>query len=85
MNAEAIAALERAAAGEDVVDVMAEGLKYSMPERPGKHDQLQDRHHPVIHQITRMLMRDGKLSQAEKVCTLPLVKDTPSVFRCYTC
>ncbi|KAI0877390.1 ribosomal protein S7 domain-containing protein [Hypoxylon argillaceum] len=72
MNAEAIAALERAAAGEDVVDVMAEGLKYSMPERPGKHDQLQDRHHPVIHQITRMLMRDGKLSQAEKHVSLIL-------------
>ncbi|KAJ8105619.1 hypothetical protein ONZ43_g7357 [Nemania bipapillata] len=72
MNAEAIAALKQAAAGEDALDLLARGLKYGMPTPPGKHDKLQDRHHPVIHQVTRMLMRDGKLSKAQKVRVLLL-------------
>ncbi|KAJ8120726.1 hypothetical protein O1611_g10291 [Lasiodiplodia mahajangana] len=72
MNAEAIAALEQAAAGEDAMALVAEGLKFDMPTPPGKHDQLQDRHHPVVHQITRMLMRDGKLSKAQKHVSLIL-------------
>lgn len=72
LNAEAIAALERAAAGQDALDLIAEGLKFNMPTPPGKHEQLQDRLHPVIHQITRMLMRDGKLSKAEKHVSLIL-------------
>lgn len=71
-NAEAIAALERAAAGEDILALTAEGLKYGMPVPPGKHDKLQDRHHPIIHQVTRMLMRDGKLSHAQKHLALIL-------------
>ncbi|TRX90833.1 hypothetical protein FHL15_008237 [Xylaria flabelliformis] len=72
MNEEAIAALEQAAAGQDALDLIAEGLKYGMPKPPSKQDQLQNRHHPVIHQITRMLMRDGKLSKAEKHVSLIL-------------
>lgn len=67
LNAEAVAALERAAAGQDAMDLIAEGLKFGMPTPPGKQEQLQDRLHPVVHQITRMLMRDGKLSKAERV------------------
>ncbi|KAI0430010.1 ribosomal protein S7 domain-containing protein, partial [Xylaria sp. FL1042] len=72
MNAEAIAALEQAAAGQDALDLVAEGLKFGMPTPPAKHEQLQDRHHPVIHQITRILMRDGKLSKAQKHLSLIL-------------
>ena len=67
LNAEALAALEMAAAGEDALSLAAEGLKFGMPTPPAKHEQLQDRHHPVIRQITRMLMRDGELSKAQKV------------------
>ncbi|KAI1364119.1 ribosomal protein S7 domain-containing protein [Xylaria arbuscula] len=72
LNAEALAALEMAAAGDDALALVAEGLKFGMPTPPTKHEQLQDRHHPVIHQITRMLMRDGKLSQAQKHVSLIL-------------
>ncbi|KAI1427844.1 ribosomal protein S7 domain-containing protein [Xylaria sp. FL1777] len=72
MNAEAVAALEQAVAGEDVVTLAAEGLKFGMPAPAAKHEQLQDRQHPVIHQITRMLMRDGKLSKAQKHVSLIL-------------
>ncbi|KAI0509696.1 ribosomal protein S7 domain-containing protein [Xylaria bambusicola] len=66
LNAEALAALEKAASGEDALSLSVEGLKYGMPTPPAKHEQLQDRHHPVIHQVTRMLMRDGKLSAAQQ-------------------
>jgi small subunit ribosomal protein S7 len=69
VNAEAIAALEEEAAGNAIAKLYEDGLRYHMPESPAKHEQLQDRHHPVIHQVTRMLMRDGKLSKAEKVRT----------------
>ncbi|KAI1757849.1 ribosomal protein S7 domain-containing protein [Xylaria castorea] len=72
MNQEAITALELAAAGQDALGLITEGLKYGMPERPSKNDKLQDRHHPVIHQVTRMLMRDGKLSKAQKHVSLIL-------------
>jgi small subunit ribosomal protein S7 len=73
MNADAIAALEQAAAGEDAMTLVEEGLRFHMPTPPGKHEQLQDRHHPVVHQVTRMLMRDGKLSKAQKVRQIPLL------------
>ncbi|KAI0403309.1 ribosomal protein S7 domain-containing protein [Xylaria palmicola] len=72
MNAEAIAALEEASAGEDALKLVADGLKFGMPTRPSKTDQLQHRHHPVVHQVTRMLMRDGKLSKAQKHVALIL-------------
>ncbi|KAF2971707.1 hypothetical protein GQX73_g1821 [Xylaria multiplex] len=72
VNAEAIAALEQAAAGEDALALAAQGLKFGMPTPPAKHEQLQDRHHPVVHQVTRMLMRDGKLSKAQKHVSLIL-------------
>ncbi|KAI0453742.1 ribosomal protein S7 domain-containing protein [Xylaria acuta] len=72
MNEAAIAALEQAAAGQDTLDLIAEGLKFGMPTPPTKNDQLQDRHHPVVHQVTRMLMRDGKLSKAQKHVSLIL-------------
>ncbi|KAI1175234.1 ribosomal protein S7 domain-containing protein [Nemania sp. FL0916] len=71
LNAQAIAALEQAASGEDAL-LAAEGLKFDMPPRPKKHEQLQDRDHPVIHQLTRMLMQDGKLSKAQKHVSLLL-------------
>ncbi|KAI0133524.1 ribosomal protein S7 domain-containing protein [Xylariales sp. AK1849] len=65
LNAEALAALEQAAAGEDMIDEVP-GHKFGMPTLPGKNDQLQNRYPPVIEQVTKLLMRDGKLSQAER-------------------
>ncbi|GAP92577.1 putative ribosomal protein S7 [Rosellinia necatrix] len=79
MNADALAALERAAAGLDALELVAQGLKYGMPTPPTKNERLQDRHHPVVHQVTRMLMRDGKLSKAQKHLSLILnyLRTTP--------
>ncbi len=67
LNAEALAALEKAAAGGDQFGGPGEGLLFDAPERLHKHEQLQDRYHPVVTQITRLLMRDGKLSKAQRV------------------
>lgn len=66
LNTEALAALEKAAA-EAAEAAAGDGLLFHMPDRVGKHEQLQDRYHPVVHQITRLLMRDGKLSKAQTV------------------
>lgn len=67
LNAEALAALEKAAAGQDIYGEGEEGLLFGMPERVGKTNQLQDRYHPVVDQITKLLMKDGKLSRAQRV------------------
>ncbi|KAI5865928.1 ribosomal protein S7 domain-containing protein [Durotheca rogersii] len=64
LNAQAIEALEKVAAGEDMHS--GQGLLFEMPERPRKDQQLQDRYHPVIDQVTKLLMRDGKLSKAQR-------------------
>ncbi|OTA54222.1 hypothetical protein K449DRAFT_389474 [Hypoxylon sp. EC38] len=66
LNAEAIAALEKAASGQDIYDEGQDGLLFDMPERPGKNEQLQNRYHPVLDQVTKLLMRDGKLSRAQR-------------------
>ncbi|KAI1631454.1 ribosomal protein S7 domain-containing protein [Biscogniauxia mediterranea] len=71
LNAAALAALEEAATGETMYGD-DEGLKFEKPERPGKHAQLQDRYHPVISQVTKMLMQDGKLSKAQRHMSLIL-------------
>ncbi|KAH6647438.1 ribosomal protein S7 domain-containing protein [Truncatella angustata] len=71
LNAEALAKLEEASAREGLFDEEA-GHKFGMPVPPGKHDKLQDRYPALIHQVTRLLMRDGKLSQAERHLALTL-------------
>lgn len=68
LNADALAALEKTAAGGDQFGEVDEGLLFGAPVRPKKHEQLQDRYHPVVTQVTRLLMRDGKLSKAQRVC-----------------
>lgn len=74
LNTEAIAALEKAAA-EAAAAAAGDGLLFHMPDRAGKHEQLQDRYHPVVHQVTRLLMRDGKLSKAQTVSFKPQVSE----------
>jgi small subunit ribosomal protein S7 len=69
LNAEALAKLEQAASGEDALDEAA--LKFGMPPLPGRDDRLQNRYPSIIHQFTRLLMRDGKLSKAERVRLAP--------------
>ncbi|KAI1642326.1 ribosomal protein S7 [Daldinia loculata] len=80
LNAEAIAALEKAAANQALYDEGDEGLLFNMPDRVGKGQQLQDRYHPVVEQVTKLLMKDGKLSQAQRNMAMILnyLRTTPA-------
>ncbi|ORY57560.1 ribosomal protein S7 domain-containing protein [Pseudomassariella vexata] len=71
LNAEAVARLEKIAAGQDLYDEDP-GHKFGMPTPPGKNDHLQNRYSPVITQFTKLLMRDGKLSVAQRNMSLIL-------------
>lgn len=56
-------------AGEGALDNL--GYKFGIPTRPYPEGFNQKkRYHPVLEQITRLLMRDGKLSVAQRVYTL---------------
>ncbi|KAI1322838.1 ribosomal protein S7 domain-containing protein [Xylariaceae sp. FL0255] len=72
MNAAALEALRAATTGEDALNQIEEGFKFHRPERPAKGQQLQDRHSPVVKQLTRLMMKDGKLSQAQRHLSLVL-------------
>ncbi|KAI0898969.1 ribosomal protein S7 [Annulohypoxylon nitens] len=80
LNAQAIAALERASEGEDYFEEEAEGLLFDMPDKVGQNEQLQGRYDPVVDQITKILMRDGKLSKAQRHMSLILnyLRTTPA-------
>ena len=46
------------------------GVKFGLPTLPLPRDaQMKKRYDTVVHQVTRMLMRHGRLSEAERVCT----------------
>ncbi|KAM5346667.1 hypothetical protein ACJ41O_009672 [Fusarium nematophilum] len=54
------------AAAEDV-EVQNAGHKFGLPKRPWPEGfNMKKRYHPVLEQITRLLMRDGKLSVAQR-------------------
>ncbi len=45
-----------------------EGHKFGLPEVPlGRTDHFKKRYHPVVDQLTKSLMRHGKLGAAQKV------------------
>ena len=45
-----------------------EGHKFGLPEVPlARTDHFKKRYHPVVDQLTKALMRHGKLSAAQKV------------------
>lgn len=44
-----------------------EGLKFDLPAPLPKTENVKSRYDPVVEQFTKLLMRDGKLSRAQKV------------------
>lgn len=45
-----------------------EGFKFAPPNLPlGPHTKVRDRYHPVLDQVTNLLMRHGKKSVAQRV------------------
>lgn len=66
-NEEALRQLERISYGVESFDSAEVGHKYGVPEVPipsGMH--LKHRYHPVLEQITNLLMKDGKKSKAQR-------------------
>ena len=44
------------------------GHKFDLPQSPWPADfNHKSRYHPILHQISRLMMRDGKLSVAQRV------------------
>lgn len=44
------------------------GLKFSAPEPLPKTENFRTRYEPLLDQFTKLLMQDGKLALAQKVC-----------------
>lgn len=58
---------------EETGELQNPGHKFGLPRRPWPEGINQKkRYHPVLEQITRLLMRDGKLSVAQRVGAIVL-------------
>jgi small subunit ribosomal protein S7 len=56
--------------GTDPVAVDTVGQKYGLPELPlPKNANFKYRYDPIVDQVTNLLMKDGKLSVAQRVCS----------------
>ncbi|KAK1827690.1 ribosomal protein S7 domain-containing protein [Podospora conica] len=64
-NEKALERLRQASYGLNPYDPAVEGHKYGMPEI-GPHMNHKDRYGTVVSQVTKMLMRDGKLAKAQR-------------------
>ena len=52
---------------------MEPGYKFEVPNMPWpRTENVKRRYDPLVEQFTKLLMRDGKLSLAQKVCCSPL-------------
>jgi small subunit ribosomal protein S7 len=50
-------------------EVQNAGHKFDLPQKPYPEGfNVKKRYHPVLEQITRLLMRHGELSVAQRVC-----------------
>ena len=56
-------------------EIQNPGHKFGLPRKPYPEGyNMKQRYHPVLEQITRLLMRDGKLSVAQRVCHRSLLQ-----------
>lgn len=78
-NDTALAQLELISHGLDPFDVAVDGHKFGLPEKPlvqGMH--LKNRYEPILAQMTRLIMRHGKLSKAQRVRSRSLEHSEPA-------
>lgn len=66
-NEKALEQLRQASYGLNPYDPAVEGHKYGVPEITA-HMNHKDRYGPVVLQVTKLLMRHGKLAKAQRVC-----------------
>lgn len=60
--------MEAISEGGYAVDVLAPGHKFGLPSLPlPSNTHLKHRYDPVVEQVTKLLMRHGKLSVAQRV------------------
>lgn len=72
-NAEALGQLELVANGLDPFEEDSPGHKFGLPALPvPSRMHMKHRYEPVVAQITKLLMRDGKLSKAQRDMALIL-------------
>ena len=65
-NAAALEQLEKMAIGQGYFGKDA-GYKFEPPKSSSQPSHLRERYDPVVHQVTNAIMRDGKLSKAQRV------------------
>ena len=69
-NDAALSQLQMIAYGLNPLDPASEGHKYGLPDLPlPSETTLKNRYDPVVVQVTKLIMRDGKLSKAQRVRT----------------
>jgi small subunit ribosomal protein S7 len=67
------------AEGEAVEGQYGDGFKFPPPAIPlPPQSHLKQRYHPVLEQVTRLMMWDGKLSVAQRVCPPPPISESGS-------
>jgi small subunit ribosomal protein S7 len=72
LNQLALDQLQLASYGLDPFDPALVGHKYGLPELPiPSNMRAKHRYDPVVEQMTRLIMRDGKLSKAQRVSSIP--------------
>jgi small subunit ribosomal protein S7 len=72
INQLALDQLQMASYGLDPFDPNLVGHKYGLPELPiAPNMRAKHRYDPVVEQMTRLIMRDGKLSKAQRVSIPP--------------
>lgn len=50
-------------------EIETQGHRFGLPELPiPSAAHMKHRYDPVVHQVTNLLMKDGKLSVAQRVC-----------------
>ncbi|KAK3316374.1 ribosomal protein S7 domain-containing protein [Apodospora peruviana] len=66
-NKEALRILQQVAYGINPADASIEGHKFGLPELPLPSDKhVKHRYDPIVDQMTRLLMEDGKLGKAQR-------------------
>jgi len=67
-NERALQQLELAVYGVRPWNSRTQGHKFGVPEPPIMKDRNhKTRYHPIVEQMTKLLMRDGKLAKAQRV------------------
>lgn len=79
-NEQALNYLQLVAYGVSPLDAGIEGHKFGLPELPLPSEKhVKHRYDPIVDQMTRLLMKDGKLGKAQRVgLSIGTAKRTPS-------